>query len=181
MNIQDVNANEIMKCVIVDGDEFPNPNAGALFYYLQQETDTPFKEWTNALKHFFKESNTDPADFVKKHNYDFKNLWNDVYVPFAIDGGSCNSDTYEYQIEMSTPFMELCDYLGIKVETVESPASWWANNKPDIHFAEDMKDSIRNCSTEDCRNFARFFSEKPENWFPRQDDWLDKFVDSVQV
>jgi hypothetical protein len=158
-------------------DFVKEPSLKNLFYYFAlSDSNGDFidtldcKNWTKRLISLFENDGIDPKDFLK--NYNYKKI-KEVYDEFAFGTGNTDSETYSEQIELTTPFVELCDFLQIEIKKYATPTnSGWSGA---INFEEDLKEAICNSSKQGCKNFARFFSKKPQDWFEEEKDWKSQF------
>lgn len=133
----------------------------SLIYCLENSTITEqvfIDQYINAIK----ESGIDPKKFAETNGIDSERLYHffkDVFVQPAFHNHDVNS--YQYLIINGSKMAKLHDFLGVKIKTIISPRH--LGDHPLFH--EDFPEALELCSEEERANFARLFSETPEEWF----------------
>lgn len=122
------------------------------------EEEVFIDQYINAIK----ESGIDPKSFAETNGIDSERLYDfykDTFVEPAFHNH--NVDSYKYLIVSGSKMVKLHDFLGVKIKTMNSPRH--LGGHPFFH--EDFPEALELCSEEERINFARLFSETPEEWF----------------
>ena len=138
------------------------------YYEFDEETICSFGNLSLVLM-----TNTDFANFIIENKIEFKEFIREPYKRSSIEqiefsdvlyhfNGSFENWQTDTSIIDGSLLVSLCDYLGIKIETIgETPAKW---NVPEYEFEEFE-------SKDDLEKFARLFSKPMNKWYG--DRWCD--------
>lgn len=95
-----------------------------------------------------------PKQFAKKNRINFSFL-RDFYV-------GCSRISHDTWISSWAEFVDVCEFLGITVKPIDnSPLDW------EIDEA-DFRDLAEQATKQDCKKFAKLFSQAPSSWFDHQ-------------
>lgn len=102
-----------------------------------------------------------PKQFAKNNGIKF-DILEEIYSAWYFQ------DREEHWITGGSELVKLCDFFGIKVKHIDkSPAEWNIDEQDFACLAQEA-------TKEDCKNFARLFSKKPESWFDGS-QWILQF------